>query len=109
MRRVVAVLFVLIMLISCSMEKKVARNYPGEGRDVILKEFGEPDKIVALDNGNTRLIYMKETRIRETPIGTGGFTLDQRMSSAFIKEETWRFDVNQKGMVEKASYEKRSR
>lgn len=108
LRNGLIVLFVF-MLAGCSMEKKLSRKYEGEGRELLIREFGEPDKVVDMKNGIQRFIYIEESYIRETEIGTGSFTLDPRISPGFTKEETYRFDINGQGMIVKTSYEKRQK
>lgn len=101
--------FVILVFCSCNVDQKISRRFDGEGRELLLREFGEPTKIIKLDNGNERFIYIKETYIRETEIGTGGFTMDPRISASFIKEETYRFEINQNGTIVDSSYEKKQK
>ena len=102
-------LLILIGLLSCSVQKKIERSFEGKGRETLIKEFGEPQKIVPLEDGNQLFIYIKETFVRETEIGTGSFTLDKRISPSFIKEETYRFTIDKEGLITKVSYEKREK
>lgn len=102
--------FILITgLLACSVERKLARNFEGEGREKLFQEFGEPFKIVNLENGNQRFIYIKESFIKETEIGTGRFTMDTRMSPSFIKEETYKFDIDKNGFILETYYEKKKK
>ena len=103
------VFIIIIASCACSIDRKVSRKFDGEGRDMLIKEFGEPTKIIMLENGNTRFIYIKESFIRETEIGTGGFTMDPRISPAYIKVETYRFEINDEGFILDSSYEKKQR
>ena len=107
MLRNVFVFLLLGLLLSCSVQKKLTRKYEGEGRELLLSNFGEPSKIVDLGNGFQRFIYVKEKYIHETEFSTGRTTLDPRISPGYIKEETYRFDVNLQGIVVSSSYEKR--
>lgn len=100
-------LLVLTGLLSCSVQKKIERSFEGEGRELLMKEFGEPQQIIPMKNGEQVFVYVKETFVRETEIGTGAFTLDQRVSPSFVKEETYRFTIDKQGIVTKVSYEKR--
>ena len=102
-------LLVLTSLLSCSVQKKIERSFEGKGREALIKEFGEPQKIVPLEDGKQLFIYVKETYVRETEISTGSFTLDKRMSPSFVKEETYKFTIDEQGFVTKASYEKREK
>ena len=107
--RYLAFVLALLVLAACSVEKRVARKYQGEGREVLFLDFGEPHKVVDLGDGVQRFIYVKEKFVRETEIGTGRPTLDPRVSPSFIKEETWRFDINAMGEIIQTSYEKKQK
>ena len=102
-------IMVVMVIGSCSIQQKIDRKYEGKGRELVLQEYGEPQKIIELENGNQLFIYIKETFIRETEIGTGYFTLDKRVSPSFIKEETYRFLIDKQGIVSDAVYEKRTK
>jgi len=107
MVKIVLNILVVILLVGCSVHNKISRKYERNGREVVLSEFGEPHKIIEMKDGNQLFIYVKESFIRETEIGTGGFTMDKRISPAFIKEETYRFLIDANGVVSKATYEKK--
>jgi hypothetical protein len=96
----------LVALSACSVSRKMERRYTGSTRDVLLKEMGEPNRIVKLEAGKELFIYEKEKFIRETEIGTGKPTLDPRMSPAFTRVETYRFTIDSKGVILSTDYEK---
>jgi len=100
-------LLLLLVLMACSVQKKLEQKYLGFGREHVIADFGEPQKVVDLGNGIERFIYVKESYVRETEIGTGRGTLDPRISPSFIKEETWRFDIDSQGRIVSSTYEKR--
>jgi hypothetical protein len=99
----------MIALASCSVQKKIEHKYNGNGRDLLLSDFGEPRKIIDLEDGNQLFLYVKETFVREAEIGTGRFTLDKRVSPSFIKEEIYRFVVDSDGIILLSEYEKRQK
>lgn len=100
-------LLFLAVLAGCSVANKVERRYEGQGRDILFHEFGEPHKIIELKDGNQLFIYMKETYVRETTFDAGrSATLDPRVSPGFIKEETYRFTINEDGIITDANYER---
>ena len=102
------IIFILLLVImACSVQQKIERKYLGEGRELLIADFGEHQKVIVLKQGVERFIYIKESYVRETEIGTGKGTLDPRMSPAFIKEETWRFDIDSNGRIIASTYEKR--
>lgn len=109
MVKYILTLLVFIGLLSCSVQKKVERNFEGKGREMVIKYFGEPQKIIPLEDGQQQFVYVKETFIRETEIGTGSFTLDKRMSPSFIKEETYKFTIDKQGIVTETFYEKKQK
>ncbi len=98
---------ILFILSACSVNRKISRQYEGQGRETLLSEFGEPSRVLELENGNVMFIYIKETVIKETEIGTGSFTLDPRVSPSFIKEEIYRFEIDEQGVIVDTQYEKR--
>jgi hypothetical protein len=100
-------LVLVSILMACSVQKKLDRKYLGAGREQLIADFGEPLKVVDLGKGIERFIYVKESYVRETEIGTGRGTLDPRISPSFIKEETWRFDIDSNGIIIGNTYEKR--
>jgi len=100
-------LLLLLVLMACSVQKKLEQKYLGFGREHVIADFGEPLKVVDLGKGIERFIYVKESYVRETEIGTGRGTLDPRISPSFIKEETWRFDIDSNGIIIGNTYEKR--
>ena len=102
-------LVMILLYSSCSIQQKVERQFEGEGREEVLKAFGEPQKIMNLEGGKQLFVYVKETFVRETEISTGDFTLDKRVSPSFVKEETFRFVIDQQGIVTDALYEKRTK
>ncbi|MDA3817966.1 MAG: hypothetical protein PF486_11360 [Prolixibacteraceae bacterium] len=106
MKRILVNMFLLVLLLGCSVSKKLERNYLGQGREYVLKQKGEPTKIIELENDNERFIYVEEEEIRETTIGTGKATLDPKISPGFTKIEIYRFEVNEKGIIVGAGYEK---
>ena len=102
----ILILLIIIAFAGCSMSKKIERKFDGEGRDLLISEFGEPQSIVELKDGSQLFIYVKETYIRETEIGTGQFTLDKRISPGFVKQETFKFIIDSNGVINSSSYEK---
>lgn len=102
-----SIFLLLLVFISCNVQQQLERKYLGEGRELVIADFGEPQKVVDLGKDAERFIYMKESYVRETEIGTGKGTLDPRISPSFIKEEIWRFDIDSNGRVIGSTYEKR--
>jgi hypothetical protein len=95
-------------MLSCSQQKVLVRKYEGEGREKLLREMGEPNRIISQTDGKQWFIYRKETAIRETVIGTGSYTPDPRISPGFLRIETYRFLIDQNGAIEKVNYEKQT-
>jgi hypothetical protein len=99
----------MLFFAACGPARKISKQYEGNGRDMLFADFGEPQRVLELENGNEMFIYIKETAVRETEIGTGSFTLDPRVSPSFIKEEIFRFEIDKDGVVVDTQYEKRQR
>jgi len=92
-------LILITALMACSPQKKLARKYLGEGREVLVNTLGEPQREERLENGNMLLVYRKETAIRPTAVSTGRFTLDPMVSPGYLKIRESSFILNPKGIV----------
>jgi hypothetical protein len=101
------IIFVLALMVSCSMTSKLSNKYVGRGVELLYKELGYPKTVSEMSNGNKLFEYEKETFIRQTEIGTGRGTLDPRISPSFSKVETYWFEVNKEGIIVHTNYEKR--
>lgn len=100
-------LFLIVIMVSCSVTNSLSNKYAGEGVETLYKEMGYPKTVSELDNGNKLFEYEKETLIKETEISTGRGTLDHRMSPSYIKVETYYFEVNKDGIIVRTDYKKR--
>jgi hypothetical protein len=102
-----ALIFVVVMMVACSVTSKLSHKYVGKGVELLYKEMGTPKSISKLANGNSLYAFEKETFVRSTEIGTGRGTLDPRISPSFAKVETFLFEVNNEGIIVDTEYEKR--
>lgn len=105
MKKLLFVFFVL-SLFGCSMQQQLSGKYEGKGVEVLYSQMGEPKMKEAMGNGNTLFIYEKETLVKQTTIGTGRMTYDQRVSPSFIKVERYIFEVDNQGIIVKSNYKK---
>lgn len=88
------------------MQQQLSGKYEGRGVEALYAEMGEPKMKEAMDNGNTLFIYEKETLVKQTTIGTGRMTLDQRVSPSYIRVERYVFEVDNQGIIVKTDYKK---
>jgi hypothetical protein len=102
------VLFFIVMafMVSCTASQRLAGQYEGKGAEVLFRDFGEPEEVLKTDDGNRIFVYKKETLVRETTIGTGRGTLDERVSPAIMKIETYKFVLDNEGFIVDTVYEK---
>jgi hypothetical protein len=103
----ILIIILLFVSIGCSVQRSLSEKYVGKGVETLYADFGEPKRLNNLENGHKLFIYEKETLVRETVIGTGEMTLDQRMSPAFIKVEVFQFEIDNHGIIVKTIYEKK--
>lgn len=106
MKAAIIAILTTLTLVSCSPQRSLSRKYEGKGREQIISEFGEPQSIQTFDNGNQMFEYVKETVIRDTPIGTGRHTIEPMISPGFVKVEVRQFIIDNKGIVTNTNYEK---
>lgn len=106
MNKTIIILLASLALASCSPQRSLSRKYEGEGRDKIINDFGEPQSIQTLEGGLQLFEYVKETVVRDTPIGTGKNTLDPIISPGFVRVEVRQFLIDGKGLIVKVNYEK---
>ncbi len=99
MIRTIFLLFLVTALMACSPQKKLAKKYLGEGREVLVTALGEPQREERLENGNVLMVYRKETVIKPTSVNTGRFTLDPMVSPGYLKVKESSFVLNPKGIV----------
>jgi hypothetical protein len=99
MQKFVIILLIVLTGISCSPQKKLARKFNGEGREVLIKQFGEPHREARFDDGKTLVVFRKEQVIRPTTVSTGRFTPDPMVSPGYLKIEEKHFILDEKGIV----------
>jgi hypothetical protein len=96
---------VFLLLVSCSVQKKVARKYTGKKWESVVLDKGHPTRTVELENSRRIFVYEKFEEIKETPINTGAFRYDAVISPAFTKKEYYYFYISAKGLVEQVKHE----
>ena len=102
---VIFLMSILVLSIGCSIQNKLARTYKGENELFVISKLGEPTRIENLPNGNKIDVYEKRTILDSTPINTGQFRYDRFDSPKSTKIETYKFEMNQSGIVENVKYE----
>lgn len=97
----------IFVFFGCSVQRSLSEKHVGKGVELLYTYYGEPKRSEVLRNGNRLFVYEKETLVKQTVIGTGRMTLDQRISPSFIKVEVFKFEIDNQGIVVKAIYEKK--
>jgi hypothetical protein len=93
------------LLVSCSVQNKLIRTYKGTNESFVLSKIGQPTRIEQLTGGKKNDVYEKHTILGRAPINTGQFRYDRFDSPKSTKIETYKFEINQSGVVEDVSYE----
>jgi len=101
---VVAGLMVLLLMVGCSVESKLNRNFKGKSFSEVMAVKGAPTTIENLVGGGTLRTYQKREMLRETPINTGQFQYDSFDSPKVLKTEITQFKVDQDGIVKEIKY-----
>jgi len=100
----VAGLMVLLLMVGCSVESKLNRNFKGKSFSEVMAVKGAPTTIENLVGGGTLRTYQKREMLRETPINTGQFQYDSFNSPKVLKTEITQFKVDQDGIVKEIKY-----
>lgn len=106
MTKNIGFILVVFFMFSCTLSQQVSNKYLGKGAEILYSDFGEPMKVLKTEEGNRVFVYQKETYVKETTIGTGRGTLDERISPGFIKIETYKFTLDKEGIIIDTDYEK---
>ena len=68
--KAVLLFFAALLLVGCSIESKLNREYKGKSFLVVMAEKGAPTNIENLVGGGTLRTYQKRVMLKETPINT---------------------------------------
>jgi hypothetical protein len=97
---------VLILSAGCSTQNKLNRIYKGKNESLLNSKFGQPTRIEKLTSGNKIEIFEKRTMLRQVSINTGEFRYDRFDSPKTTKIETYKFEINQSGLIEDVRYDR---
>lgn len=107
MNRILAILIILLISFSCSIQSKLGRDYKGENIEVVKNHFSTfPFSKTPLDNGQTKYVFTKEERLASTTISQGEATLDPIESPPATKIERYIFVVDKNNVVVSTDYKK---
>ena len=107
MNRFLAILTILFISFSCSIQSKLSRDYKGENIEVVKNHFSTlPFSQTPLDDGTTKFVFTKEERVASTPISQGDATLDPIQSHSAFKTEHYIFIVDKNNTVIRTEYDK---
>ena len=106
MNRILTLVILVFLTVSCSMQAKLNRDFKGEQLNVVEKTFTDlPSSKIPLRNGNSKIIFTKESFLGATTINQGEATMDPIKSPPVKKTEQFIFIVDQNGMVLSTEYE----
>ena len=104
-RRIAAILVLVISLAGCSVQHKLIREYKGKTKADLVLGMGKPLHIETGERGQTIHIYVRNKLLKAALINTGQFQYDKFESPKTVKTETYRFFLNSSGVVEDVTYE----
>ena len=102
--RSVLLFFAAVLLVGCSIESKLNREYKGKSFSEVMAVKGAPTTIENLIGGGTLRTYQKRVMLRETPINTGQFQYDSFNAPKVLKSEITQFKVSNEGIVMEIKY-----
>jgi hypothetical protein len=96
--------FAAVLLVGCSIESKLNREYRGKSFSEVMIVKGAPTNIENLVGGGTLRTYHKQVMLKETPINTGQFQYDSFNAPKVLKSEITQFKVSNEGIVLEIKY-----
>jgi len=103
MQRVILVLVVVMVMISCSTQRALRRSYTGKPVSVLESRLGSPVTIME-SAGDSIYIFEKTEKLRSTEISQGKLTLDPIITPQVRKTERFYFTVRN-GVIVKTRFE----
>ena len=100
----VLLFFVALLLVSCSIESRLNREYKGKSFSEVMAAKGAPTNIQNLVGGGTLRTYQKQVMLKETPINTGQFQYDSFNAPKVLKSEIIQYKVSNEGIVLEIKY-----
>lgn len=105
-KRNLTILVLSVLLSACSMQAKLNRHYTGETIESATQEFKDiPSSKIPLNNGNTKVIFTKESFLGATTINQGSATLDPITTPPVKKTEQFIFTVDTAGVIIETDYD----
>ena len=102
--KAVVLLFAALLLVGCSIESKLNREYKGKSFSEVMAVKGAPTNIENLAGGGTLRTYQKRVMLKETPINTGQFQYDSFNAPKVLRSEITQFKVSNEGVVLEIKY-----
>jgi hypothetical protein len=93
-----------LLLVGCSIESKLNREYKGKSFLGVMAVKGAPTHIENLIGGGTLRTYQKRVMLKETPINTGQFQYESFNAPKVLKSEITQFKVSNEGIVLEIKY-----
>ena len=102
--KAILLFFAALLLVGCSIESKLNREYKGKSFSEVMAVKGAPTNIENLVGGGTLRTYQKRVMLKETPINTGQFRYDSFNAPKVLKSEITQFKVSNEGIVQEIKY-----
>lgn len=102
LNRMILLLFV-VLLASCSGQKKLTKTYYGKSIEELKEEFGSPKTIFEKENEKI-YVFEKVEKLRSTEINQAKLTLDPMITPSVTKTERYYFTI-QEGIIIKVKME----
>jgi hypothetical protein len=83
-------LFLILFFASCTNQKKVMNAWLGTYKEILIRDWGAPDKTLNLESSGEILVYAKEMRYKFS--GPGGPSLDSGPSGPSMLDEDKRWE-----------------
>lgn len=93
MKAIIVVLIFITFVSSCSIEKKIKRQYTGKPEKFLIENFDKPVRVVET-NGKKVYLYEKKKDLKSTEISQGKLALDPMVTPRTKKTERYWFTVS---------------
>ena len=103
MKKIVFILLLFIVSVSCGTQRQLRKAFVGEPVAKMEASFGQPTTVIEQE-GEQIYIFEKTEKLRSTEIGQGQLTLDPIITPKVTKTERYYFTVKN-GTIVKTRFE----
>ena len=101
----IIVAVVLTVMLSCSVQSKLNRQFVGKTKSELDQYFGQKGATVSLPNELQYVEYTRSKMLKSTEINKGVTTLDPMVSPSVEKKQKFIFYLNKEGKVTDCKYD----